>query len=54
MSNKPVNIQLKMFEVNDPIYERVKKELNKIDVNALTPIEALMKLNNLKSLLKSS
>jgi DNA mismatch repair protein MutS len=48
----PVDIQLKMFEVTDPIYERVKKELNKIDVNAITPIEALMKLNHLKGLLK--
>ena len=48
----PIDIQLKMFEVTDPIYERVKKELNKIDVNAITPIEALMKLNHLKSLLK--
>ncbi len=48
----PVNIQLKMFDVTDPVYERVKKELNKIDVNAITPIEALMKINHLKSLLK--
>jgi DNA mismatch repair protein MutS len=46
------NIQLKMFEIDDPVYERVKKELNKIDVNAITPIEALMKLNFLKGLLK--
>jgi len=46
------NIQLKMFEVDDPVYDRVKKELNKIDVNAITPIEALMKINFLKSLLK--
>jgi len=50
--NKPMNIQLKLFDVTDPIYERVKNELNKIDVNALTPIEALMKLNFLKTLLK--
>jgi DNA mismatch repair protein MutS len=52
--NKPdkLNIQLKLFEIDDPIYERVKTELNKIDVNAITPIEALMKLNHLKSLLK--
>jgi DNA mismatch repair protein MutS len=50
--NSPMNIQLKLFDVSDPIYERVKNELNKIDVNALTPIEALMKLNFLKTLLK--
>jgi DNA mismatch repair protein MutS len=46
------NIQLKMFEIDDPVYDRVKKELNKIDVNAITPIEALMKINYLKGLLK--
>jgi DNA mismatch repair protein MutS len=46
------NIQLKMFEIDDPVYDRVKKELNKIDVNAITPIEALMKINFLKGLLK--
>jgi DNA mismatch repair protein MutS len=51
--NQNVNIQLKLFEVNDPVYEVVKKELNKIDVNSLTPIEALMKINHLKSLLKN-
>lgn len=46
------NVQLKMFEIDDPVYDRVKKELNKIDVNAITPIEALMKINFLKGLLK--
>ncbi|MFC2113717.1 DNA mismatch repair protein MutS [Bacteroidota bacterium] len=51
-SNHPINIQLKMFDVSDPIYERVKAELEKVDINALTPIEALMKLNQLKILLK--
>ncbi|MBT5990278.1 MAG: hypothetical protein HOG71_05440, partial [Bacteroidetes bacterium] len=51
-SNAPVNIQLKMFDTSDPIYERVKNELDKIDINALTPIEAMMKLNYLKGLLR--
>ena len=50
--SNPVNIQLKMFDTPDLVHELIKKELNKIDINSLTPIEALMKLNQLKSLLK--
>ena len=48
----PVNIQLKLFETSDPAYEVIKKELAKTDINSLTPIEALMKLNHLKTLIK--
>lgn len=51
-SNSTVNIQLKMFDVGDPDYERLKMELDKIDINSLTPIEALMKVNYLKGLIK--
>jgi len=52
VGNNPVSIQLKMFDVADPVHERIKNELNKIDVNAITPIESLMKLSYLKNLLK--
>lgn len=48
----PVNIQLKMFETTDEVYELVRKEISKMDINSLTPIEALMKLNQLKALIK--
>jgi len=48
----PLSIQLKMFDVSDPVHERIKNELNKIDVNTITPIEGLMKLSYLKNLLK--
>lgn len=52
VSGTPVSIQLKLFDVSDPVHERIKNELNKIDINAITPIEGLMKLNYLKNLLK--
>lgn len=48
------NIQLSLFEMDDPVLIRVKEELEKTDINAITPVEAMMKLNHLKSLLKKA
>ena len=42
------SLQLSMFEPADPALERVRELLEKLDVNTLTPIEALLKLNELK------
>ena len=42
------SIQLSMFEPSDPVLERIRELLQHLDVNTLTPIEALMKLNELK------
>ena len=46
------SIQLSMFEPSDPALERIRGLLLALDVNALTPIEALMKLNELKLALR--
>ena len=46
------NFQLKMFDYSDSVAERLKEELQKIDINSLTPVEALLKINQLKSYLK--
>ncbi len=43
--------QLSFFQLNDPVLEQVKEELLKVDINILTPVEALMKLNDIKRLL---
>lgn len=43
------SLQMSMFEMNDPRWETVKGLLEKIDINSLTPVEALMKLNELKN-----
>ncbi|MCD6018399.1 MAG: mutS [Bacteroidetes bacterium] len=43
--------QLSFFQLNDPVLEQVKDELIKTDINTLTPVEALMKLNDIKRLL---
>ncbi|ALW87184.1 DNA mismatch repair protein MutS [Hymenobacter sedentarius] len=41
-------VQLSMFEPSDPALERIRELLQHLDINTLTPIEALMKLNELK------
>ena len=41
-------LQLSMFEPADPVLERLRGLLETLDVNTLTPIEALLKLNELK------
>ncbi len=43
--------QLSFFQLNDPVLEQVKEELIKTDINTLTPVEALMKLNDIKRLI---
>ncbi|MBC8083723.1 MAG: DNA mismatch repair protein MutS [Hymenobacter sp.] len=42
------SLQLSMFEPADPVMERVRELLEKLDVNTMSPIEALLKLNELK------
>jgi DNA mismatch repair protein MutS len=44
------NIQLSFFEPQDPKLEELKNKLKAIDVNTLSPIEALLKLNELVKL----
>ena len=45
------NFQLSFFDVSDPKMKRLAEEIEKIEVNAMTPVEAIMKLNELKKLL---
>ncbi len=49
---KSRQFQVQLFEPADTELERVKHILKKIDVNTLSPIEALLKLNELKNLIK--
>ncbi len=42
------SIQLSMFQVNDPILADLKKDLDMLDINTLSPVEALIKLNEWK------
>lgn len=45
------NFQLSMFE-SDPHFEEVLKLLTVLDVNTISPVEALLKLNEIKNILK--
>lgn len=47
---KPEAVQLSLFQLDDPILEAVRDEINHMDVNNLTPIEALNKLNEIKKI----
>lgn len=42
------NYQLNMFEA-DPVLSEIKDLLDKLDINSMSPVEALLKLNELKS-----
>ena len=44
-------MQLSIFNLDDPLLESIKDEILGLDINTLTPVEALMKLNEIKRML---
>jgi DNA mismatch repair protein MutS len=44
-------MQLSFFNLDDPLLEEIKEEILNTDINTLTPVEALMKLNEIKRML---
>jgi DNA mismatch repair protein MutS len=44
-------MQLSIFNLDDPLLEEIKEEILGLDINTLTPVEALMKLNEIKRML---
>lgn len=45
-------IQLSLFQLDDPLLENIRDMLLKVDVNNLTPLEALNKLSEIQAVLK--
>jgi DNA mismatch repair protein MutS len=45
------DLQLSFFKLDDPVLEKIRDDINHLDINSLTPIEALNKLNEIKKLL---
>ena len=45
------DMQLSFFNLDDPLLENIKDEILHIDIDTLTPVEALMKLNEIKRML---
>lgn len=43
-------MQLSFFQLDDPVLSRVKEEILAVDINTLTPVEALMKLNEIRKM----
>lgn len=44
-------MQLSFFDMSDPRLDELKNDLLSLDINSLTPVEALMKLNEMKKLI---
>ena len=44
-------MQMSFFNLDDPLLEEIKEEILNLDINTLTPIEAMMKLNEIKRML---
>jgi len=47
-ANGGSDMQLSFFQLNDPLLQHIKEEILKTDINTLTPVEALLKLNEIK------
>lgn len=52
LQSAPQGVQLSMFQLDDPVLARVRDEILHLDVNNLTPLEALNKLNDIKRIVK--
>lgn len=50
-ANAP-HLQLSIFDTHTEVFEQIRTALNEININELTPVEALLKLNQIKGLLK--
>ena len=44
------NMQLSMFQLDDPVLVQIRDQIRGLDINTLTPIEALNKLNEIKKI----
>lgn len=44
------SVQLSMFQLDDPVLIQIRDQIKGIDINSLTPLEALNKLNEIKKI----
>ena len=51
IKSEKAEMQMSFFNLDDPLLEEIKDEILNLDINTLTPIEAMMKLNEIKRML---
>ena len=47
-NNNDDNLQLSFFDIEDPKMQEIKKIIKDLDIDSLSPVEALLKLNQIK------
>ncbi len=50
LAHKREGLQLSFFQLDDPVLKQIRDEIGKLDINNLTPVEALNKLNEIKKI----
>lgn len=51
LQKKKEEYQLSFFQLDDPVLSQIKDELKNLNIDTLTPVEALIKLNEIKKLI---
>jgi DNA mismatch repair protein MutS len=51
ITEKREGMQLSFFQLDDPVLKQIRDEIKKVDINNLTPLEALNKLNEIKKMI---
>ena len=52
LTKKEDNVQLSFFQLDDPVLAQVRDEILNLNIDSLTPLEALNKLNDIKRIVK--
>jgi DNA mismatch repair protein MutS len=42
------NVQMSIFQLDDPVLEQVREQILDLDINNITPVDALMKLSEIQ------
>jgi DNA mismatch repair protein MutS len=53
VKNLKSDMQMSFFNLDDPLLERIKEDILSLDLNTITPIEALMKVNEIQKMLQN-
>ncbi|HEX2395122.1 MAG TPA: DNA mismatch repair protein MutS [Bacteroidales bacterium] len=51
LTEKREGLQLSFFQLDDPVLKQIRDEIKKVDINNLTPLEALNKLNDIRKMI---